>query len=156
MPSLLLQTAARYLLPLLLLFSFFLLLRGHHEPGGGFVGGLVAAAAFTIYAIAFDVPTTRRALGIELHTLVGLGLFVAAGSGLLGLLQQTPFMSGVWLQQALPVLGKVGTPVIFDAGVYLVVIGVTLLILFSLMETANGSATGGSNIVAQPQEMQEG
>jgi multicomponent Na+:H+ antiporter subunit B len=48
-------------------------------------------------------------------------------------------MSGVWLQQALPVLGKVGTPVIFDAGVYLVVIGVTLLILFSLMETANGT-----------------
>jgi multicomponent Na+:H+ antiporter subunit B len=139
MPSLLLQTAARYLLPLLLLFSFFLLLRGHHEPGGGFVGGLVASAAFALYAIAFDVPTTRRALGIELPTLVGLGLFVAAGSGLLGLLQQDPFMSGVWLQQALPVLGKVGTPVIFDAGVYLVVIGVTLLILFSLMETANGT-----------------
>lgn len=146
MPSLFLQTATRYLLPLLLLFSFFLLLRGHNEPGGGFVGGLVAAAAFALYAIAYDVQTTRRALGIELHTLVGIGLFCAAGSGLLGLVQQAPFMTGQWGTQALPVVGKLGTPLLFDAGVYLVVIGVTLLILFSLMETAPGAQ---NNVEAQ-------
>jgi multicomponent Na+:H+ antiporter subunit B len=134
MPSLILQTATRYLLPLLLLFSFFLLLRGHNEPGGGFVGGLVAAAAFILYAVAFDVAATRRALGVDLHTLVGIGLFCAAGSGMLGLLQQAPYMTGQWGTQVLPVLGKIGTPLLFDVGVYLVVIGVILLILFSLMD----------------------
>ncbi len=65
MTSLILSTATRYMLPLLLLFSIFLLLRGHNEPGGGFVGGLVAAAAFALYAIAFDVATARRTLGVE-------------------------------------------------------------------------------------------
>jgi L-alanine-DL-glutamate epimerase-like enolase superfamily enzyme len=55
MNSLILRTAARYLLPLLILFSIFLLFRGHNEPGGGFVAGLVAAAAFALYALAADV-----------------------------------------------------------------------------------------------------
>jgi multicomponent Na+:H+ antiporter subunit A len=75
--SLILQTATRMLMPLLLLFSVFLLIRGHNEPGGGFVGGLVAAAAFALYAMAFDTVSARRALRISQHALIGSGLRLA-------------------------------------------------------------------------------
>jgi multicomponent Na+:H+ antiporter subunit B len=132
--SLILSTATRYLLPLLLLFSIFLLLRGHNEPGGGFVGGLVAAAAFALYAIAYDVPQARRALGLDPRTLMAVGLLAAAGSGGLSLVAGKPFMTGLWSAQEVPVLGKVGTPLVFDTGVYLVVIGVVLMIIFTLAE----------------------
>ena len=64
-------------MPLLLLFAMFLLWRGHNEPGGGFVGGLVAAAAFSLYAIAYGVERARRALLVEPMTLLGAGLLVA-------------------------------------------------------------------------------
>jgi multicomponent Na+:H+ antiporter subunit B len=134
MTSLILSTATRYILPLLLLFSIFLLLRGHNEPGGGFVGGLVAAAAFALYAIAFDVATARRTLGVDTRTLIGLGLLVALSSALAALIAGQPFMTGLWSEYAVPLLGKVGTPLLFDTGVYLVVIGVALTIIFGLAE----------------------
>jgi multicomponent Na+:H+ antiporter subunit B len=74
MTSLILSTAARYLLPLLLLFSLFILVRGHNEPGGGFIGGLIAAAAFALNAIAFDAGTTRRTLRLDPRMLIPIGL----------------------------------------------------------------------------------
>ena len=135
MNSLILSTATRYILPLMLLFSIFLLLRGHNEPGGGFVGGLVAASAFALYAFAFHVDEARRALRVDPRTLIGVGLLLAVSSAIIPLFYADPFMTGKWASQPLPVLGKVGTPVLFDIGVYLVVIGVTLTIIFSLAES---------------------
>lgn len=132
-PSIILVTATRYLLPLLLLFSFFLLLRGHNEPGGGFVGGLVAAAALALYALATSVTEAQRLLRIELRTLIGIGLLTALFAGLIGLMRGMPLLTGLWSSQPVPAIGKVGTPLLFDVGVYLVVIGVTLKILFTLM-----------------------
>jgi len=123
------------MLPLLLLFSVFLLLRGHNEPGGGFVGGLVAASAFALYAVAYDTAAARRTLGIDTLTLIGLGLLVALGSGLIGLVLGQPFMTGQWGDYNVPLLGKVGSPLLFDIGVYLVVIGATLTIIFALAES---------------------
>lgn len=134
MASLILSTATRYMLPLLVLFSIFLLLRGHNEPGGGFVGGLVAAAAFALYAFAFNVENARQALRVNPRQLIGIGLLTAVGSGMLGLLMGHPFMKGLWSKNPVPVLGKLGTPVLFDVGVYLLVIGVTLTIIFALAE----------------------
>lgn len=129
--SLILSTAVRYLFPLMLLFSVFLLLRGHNEPGGGFVGGLVVAAAFSFYAIAYGVPVARRVLGLDSRVLIGIGLLVTVGSGLWAVLTGQPFLTGLWAE---PALGKVGTPLLFDVGVYLVVIGVMLTIIFTLAE----------------------
>lgn len=134
MNSLILSTATRYLFPLLLVFSVFLLLRGHNEPGGGFVGGLVAAAALAMYALAFNVTTARRLLIVEPQTLISAGLLTALISGLIGLLQGRPFLSGLWGSQVVPVVGKLGTPLLFDVGVYLVVIGIILTIIFALRE----------------------
>ncbi len=131
--SIILSTASRYLLPLMPLFSIFLLLRGHNEPGGGFVGGLVAAAAFALYAFAHNVKEARKALRVEPRRLIGVGLFIAVGSAALSVFNGKPFMTGLWYKEV-PVLGKLGTPFLFDIGVYLVVVGVTLTIIFSLAE----------------------
>jgi multicomponent Na+:H+ antiporter subunit B len=135
MPSLILSTATRYLLPLILLFSIFILLRGHNEPGGGFVGGLIAAAAFALYAFAYNTKSARQALRVNPRVFIGLGLLVALSSATLSLLSGLPFMTGRWLAEPLPVVGKLGTPAMFDLGVYLVVLGVVLLIIFSLAES---------------------
>ena len=136
MTSYLLRTTASFLLPLLLLFSLFLYLRGHNEVGGGFVGGLVAAAAWALYAIAYDADQARRVLRVDPRLLIGLGLLAALTSGLVGLLAGEPFLTGEWLEFDLAGLGhvEIGTPVIFDLGVYLTVLGVTLTIVFALDE----------------------
>jgi multicomponent Na+:H+ antiporter subunit B len=132
--SLILRTATRYLLPLLLLFSVFLLLRGHHEPGGGFAGGLVASAAFVLYSIAHGLDTARRSLPVAPGLLIGLGLLVAGGSGAVALGMEQPLFTAQWSARPVPILGEIGTPLLFDAGVYLTVAGVVLLMVFSLME----------------------
>lgn len=136
MTSLILRTATLYMQPILVMFSLFLLMRGHNEPGGGFTGGLVAAAAFSLYAFAYGVPEARRRLRVDPHVLIGLGLLLAVSSAAASLLMERPFMTGAWMEVHLPGFGAlhVGTPVFFDIGVYLDVIGVTILIIFSLAE----------------------
>jgi multicomponent Na+:H+ antiporter subunit A len=136
MTSLILRTAARFLLPLLLLFSLYLLFRGHHEPGGGFSGGLVAAAAFVLYRFAFGAEEAKRALPVNPRVLIGAGLLVAAASGSAALLTERPLMTGLWGQVSVPGVGDLdlGTPLLFDVGVYLAVVGVTLSIILPLAE----------------------
>ncbi len=132
--SILLAFSARYMMPLIMIFSFFLLIRGHNQIGGGFVGGLVAASALMLYAIATSPAELRKLLPVEPRSLVGIGLLVALLSGLIPLLSGQPFMTGVWVKQAIDVIGKVGTPVLFDVGVYLVVVGIVLWILLTFSE----------------------
>ncbi|NPV76508.1 MAG: Na+/H+ antiporter subunit B [Anaerolineae bacterium] len=132
--SMILPTAVRYLMPLLLIFSVFLLLRGHNEVGGGFVGGLVAASALMLYAIAVSPQALLRLLPASPRHLIGLGLLVALASGALGIFQGLPYMTGLWLSDPLPVFGKIGSPVLFDVGVFIAVIGVSLHILIALAE----------------------
>ena len=131
MTSLILRTAARFLMPMILLYSVFLLLRGHHLPGGGFVGGLVAAVAFVLYAFAFDPADARRLLRVEPGTLIGAGLLTALASGAVALWEGEPFLAGQWR-----LVGelKLGTPLLFDLGVYLVVLGATLAMVLSMAE----------------------
>ena len=135
MNSLILRTATRLLMPLLLLFALFLLLRGHNEPGGGFVGGLVVAAAYVLYAISSGVPASRRALLIRPSTLLSVGLLVALGSAVPAVMVGRPFMTALWTEVG---TGKgawaIGTPLVFDVGVFLAVIGVVLTIVFTLAE----------------------
>jgi multicomponent Na+:H+ antiporter subunit B len=129
-----LSTAARLLLPLMLMFSVFLLLRGHNEPGGGFIGGLVASTAFILYALAYDVPRARATLRVDPRTVIAVGLTLALSSGLPGVIAGQPFLTAQAIDLALPVLGHVGTPLLFDLGVYLVVFGTMCTILLTLAE----------------------
>jgi multicomponent Na+:H+ antiporter subunit B len=136
MNSLILRTVTRFLVTLLLLFSIFLLLRGHNEPGGGFVGGLVAAGAFALYGLAYDEASARAALRVNTRSLIAVGLLVAGASGLIPLLAGRPFLTGLW--GAVDLFGvtslELGTPLLFDIGVYLAVLGVTLTIILTMAE----------------------
>jgi len=135
MTSSILKTAARFLMPLLLLFAVFMLMRGHNQPGGGFVGGLVVAASFILYSIAFGVAAGRRALLVGPSRLLDAGLLVALGSGLPALFGARPFMTALWTRWAVgPISVDLGTPLVFDVGVFLAVIGVVLTIVFTLAE----------------------
>lgn len=136
MKSLILATATRFLIPLLLLFSVFLLLRGHNAPGGGFAGGLVAAGAWALYSIAHGAAEARLQLIVQPRILIGGGLLLAVASGLLAVFRDLPFMTGQWTTLSLPLLRNVavGTPLLFDVGVYMVVVGVTITILMTLAE----------------------
>ena len=134
MHSLILATAIRLLLPLMLLFSLFLLLRGHNEPGGGFVGGLVVAAAFALYTLAHGEQEGRRMLRVDPLRLVAAGLSISLVSGLLPMLIGQPFLTALWSTVPAPVIGHAGTPLLFDVGVYLLVAGMAMLIIFTLME----------------------
>lgn len=137
MTSPILHAATRLLMPLLLIFALFLLLRGHNAPGGGFVGGLVVAAAFVLYSIDSGVAEGRRALVVETSTLLSAGLLIALASAIPGVLLGRPFMTAVWGTVGVPPATlMVGTPLLFDVGVFLAVIGVVLTIVFTLAETA--------------------
>lgn len=128
------RTATSFLLPLLLLFSIFILLRGHYLPGGGFVGGIIASIAFVLHAFAFGLKDTRKLIGIKPMRLMPAGLTLAVFSAILPFFQGLPVMTGLWLNEPIPVIGMVGSALLFDLGVYLVVLGVALTIIFTISE----------------------
>ena len=132
MKSTILQTASSYLLPILLLFSFFLLLRGHYHPGGGFVGGLVASIAFVLHSFANGTDSTMKILRYKPLTLIPIVLIVSTLSMFAPVLFGLPVMTGLWFNEPIPVIGMIGSSLFFDIGVYLVVIGVVLTILFTI------------------------
>jgi len=132
MRSTILQTASKHLLPILLLFSIFLLLRGHYFPGGGFVGGLVASIAFVLHSFAHGTESTLKILRYKPLSLLPIGLGMAALSMFAPVLFGLPVMTGLWFEEPIPVVGMIGSALFFDLGVYLVVIGVVLTILFTI------------------------
>ncbi len=136
MKTIILRTASNYLLPVLLMFSIFILLRGHYLPGGGFVGGLIASIAFVLHAFANGLENTRNLLKGNPGFLMPLGLAISFLSGLAPLFFGLPFMTGLWYPESVPVIGSIGSALFFDIGVYLVVIGVTLTIIFTISESA--------------------
>ncbi|WP_148253532.1 Na+/H+ antiporter subunit B [Aidingimonas lacisalsi] len=131
--TLILSVAARLLMPLQLLFSLFLLLRGHDEPGGGFIAGLVAAGAFALYLFAYGLTATRAMLRVSPRDLVGLGLFLGVLSTLPAWWNGQAFFTAQWW--TVPLIDyKFSTPLIFDIGVYLVVLGSVLTAVVALVE----------------------
>lgn len=123
---------ARPVVAPLVLFSIFVLVRGHNEPGGGFIGGLILAAAFALIAMSFGVEQARRALRATPQSIVGAGLLLAIASGCVGLVRGQPLLTAQWWAYV-PGVGKFGTVLLFDIGVYLVVVGTTMLVVFQLL-----------------------
>jgi len=129
MPSLILTAVVRIFFAIMIAGSVWVLLRGHNEPGGGFIGGLVGAAGFAVLALALGVETARRALVFHPVVLMGAGLAVAFVSGVPGILTDGSFLTHQWGS----LLGvKLGTTIIFDLGVYMVVVGGVLSFMFRL------------------------
>ena len=135
MRTLIFRFTAPYLTSLMVLFSIFVLLRGHNEPGGGFIGGLIAASAFAIYGIACGVEPVRRALYFHPMAIAASGLMLAVLAGLLSAVFGTQFMTGLWtFPQILGGEVALSTPMFFDIGVYLVVVGGISSIALALEE----------------------
>lgn len=124
------------MLPLLLIFSVFILLRGHYLPGGGFVGGLIASIAFVLHAFANGLENTKDLIRFHPGFLMPVGLGLGFLSGVVPLVfASKPFMTGVWYPEKIAVIGSLGSALFFDVGVYLVVIGVALTIIFTISES---------------------
>jgi multicomponent Na+:H+ antiporter subunit B len=127
-----LPAACRLMVPAMAVFSIYLLLRGHNLPGGGFIGGLVLASALVLRAMV----DPKREPKIDLIALTGTGLLVALGSAVLPLFTGRTFFTGLWGGEIwLPMVGKlkIGTPMFFDIGVFIVVTGVAAKLLLVLM-----------------------
>ncbi len=135
MSTLIFRTFAPGIAALMVMFSVFVLLRGHNEPGGGFIGGLIAASGFAIYGIANGVDNVRRALYFRPLSISAAGVLLAALSGIPALLQGKPFLTGLWW---FPQIGGVdlalSTPLLFDIGVWLGVVGAVIAIALALEE----------------------
>ena len=140
--NLIFKVGADILLPVCIVLSLIALYRGHNEPGGGFIGGLIFAAGYILYAMACGEKEARTKLKASPIAYIGYGLLIALGSGLFGPAIGLPFMSALWLPDfTLPLLGKVhlGTPLLFDVGVFLTVIGFTLQVVFNLQSSSNAN-----------------
>lgn len=124
--SLLLATGARTMVPTLLLLSLFLLVVGHDVPGGGFAGGLLGATALLLMFLAFGERGLRRALPVEPEVVIGTGLGLAVLAGLLGMIFESAFLAYTFASFESPVIGeiKVSSLLLFDLGVYILVIGI--------------------------------
>lgn len=147
MNSYLIRMTVPWLCPVLLLMSLWILLRGHNAPGGGFIGGLIAAAAVAFWCFARGVKDAKRWVRISPLRLMVSGVFVALTSGLVPMMMGKPMLTALWHKMELPILGSIplGTPLLFDMGVYLTVVGVTTSILFSLEEFDLWNRSGPSS-----------
>ena len=129
MDTLILKAATRLLVALLLIVSVYLLLRGHNLPGGGFIGGLAAAVAMILYALAHGWRETKQVVRFDPRAIAMTGVAVAVFAGLLAALAGLPFLTGLW---AFPGGVPLGTPLLFDIGVYLAVFGGVITLVFAI------------------------
>ena len=127
-------TLTRLLLPLALLVAVFILLRGHNLPGGGFIAGLITAVALIMQYLANGAAWTQARLHGNMHPVIGAGLLIAVATGLAGALFGYPFLTSAFGHFHWPLVGdfELASAMAFDLGVYLVVVGATLLILIHL------------------------
>ena len=127
-------TFSRLLLPLALLVAIFVLLRGHNLPGGGFIAGLITAVALITQYLANGIAWTRSRMGTRLNPLIGIGLLIATLTGLGSWAFAHPFLTSTFTHVHWPLVGEfeVASAMLFDLGVFLVVVGVTLVILLRL------------------------
>lgn len=152
--SMVLQITTRLVFPTIMVLSVYFFFSGHNAPGGGFAGGLTAGLALTLRYLAGGRYELGEALPVDAGHILGAGLTLAAGTAVSSLLLGAPPLSSAIIEVSLPVIGhvKVVTALLFDLGVYLIVVGLVLDVLRSLgarldSELADAdtpSANGGS------------
>ncbi|WP_396594490.1 monovalent cation/H+ antiporter subunit A [Brevundimonas sp. R86498] len=136
-----LVVATRLLLPLAILVGIYIFLRGHNQPGGGFIAGLVVSIAILMQYMASGFQFADQRLRADHHTLIGLGVLIAAATGLGSLAFGAPFMTTAFGYFSLPLIGRfeLATAMLFDTGVALTVIGAVLLALAQLSRVAQSA-----------------
>jgi multicomponent Na+:H+ antiporter subunit B len=134
--DLILKTTTNIIVFIILAFSFKLFLAGHNMPGGGFIGGLMTAGAIILMYLTYGFGPIKKVIRVPFTLLIALGLTIAIATGMGSFLFDEPFLSQTDGYFYLPILGKthLATAVLFDIGVYLTVIGVTMTIILSIAE----------------------
>ncbi|MCH8498408.1 MAG: monovalent cation/H+ antiporter subunit A [Marinobacter sp.] len=129
-----LSMVARLVLPIAFLVSAYIFLRGHNLPGGGFIAGLVTAVALTLQYMAGGLAWAQSRMVMQFRPLIGAGLLVALFTGLASWVFGYPFLTSAFGYVHWPLIGKfeLASALVFDLGVYLTVVGATLLILANL------------------------
>lgn len=134
--DIILQTTTKVVLFIIVLFSIHIFFAGHYTPGGGFVGGLLASGAIVLMLLAFDMKTVAKILPVNYIYMIAVGLLFSIGTGTGALLFNAPFLTHTYTYADLPVLGEMTltTASLFDLGVFLVVVGVTMTIIQTIGE----------------------
>ncbi|XKF16337.1 monovalent cation/H+ antiporter subunit A [Halomonas sp. BLK-85] len=128
------EVIAQFILPLALLVSAYIFLRGHNEPGGGFIAGLITAVALLLQYMARGYEWTNERLPVSYPIVAVIGLLTALATGLGSWVFGYPFLTSAFDYFDIPLIGKteLATALLFDIGVYLTVVGATLMILVNL------------------------
>jgi len=136
MRNIILIKISRLYLVVMIIFSVFILLRGHNNPGGGFIGGIITSTGFIFYGIINGSERVKLLLRITTIELMGAGLLLGLVSLLIPVFMGREPFTGMWIHSE--ILGSagihLGTPLLFDTGIYLVVTGVFLSIIISVMD----------------------
>jgi multicomponent K+:H+ antiporter subunit A len=116
----------------------FIFLRGHNMPGGGFIAGLIVAIALLMQYMASGFAWTAERKSIDYHALIALGVLFAAGTGIGAWFNGRPFLTSDYGYVTLPPLEpfELATAALFDAGVFLCVLGAVMLALASISRLA--------------------
>lgn len=138
--SLILRMSASVVIRTAAVFALFLLFRGHNAPGGGFVAGLVVVAGLMIRLVAVGTERAKTSLPAPAPVVMGVGLATALGTGIAGWIWGDTFLEAAGFTAHVPVLGEVHvtSALLFDLGVFAVVVGVGATLVLALAETGNG------------------
>ncbi|QGH70692.1 Na+/H+ antiporter subunit A [Pseudactinotalea sp. HY158] len=146
--SVILEVTTRFVFHTMLVFSLFLLFSGHNAPGGGFAGGIVAGIALTLRYLAGGRYELGEAAPVLPGALLGGGLFLSVGAGIVPMFFGGQMLQSFKLDLTAPIFGDIHlvSTLVFDVGVYLVVVGLVLDILRSLGAEVDrhGEAAGQS------------
>ena len=145
---LMLRITASWILPVALVISLYIFLRGHNLPGGGFIAGLVTSLALIIQYIAIGQDQAEKLLGAKSGRLyeiwIGVGLTIAGLTGVAAWFWSRPFLTSAHIYVSPPILGEMhlASAALFDAGVYITVVGATMLMISVLGDSRHSSMTG--------------
>ncbi|WP_139996552.1 MULTISPECIES: Na(+)/H(+) antiporter subunit B [Paenibacillus] len=131
-----LKTVTRVAAVIILTFSIYLFSNGHHHPGGGFIGGLSMSSAIVLLYLSFGVDKVRENIRVDFKKLSALGVLIAIGTGMAGVIFGKPFLTQTFGHVDLPIFGdtELASALIFDTGVALAVIGTAVNIILSISE----------------------
>ncbi len=136
-------TVVRFAFFIINVFAIYLFFRGHNLPGGGFIAGLASATSLILLSLAIGIEEMSRIMRVDPVKIAAIGMLVAIGSGVAPMLFDHPFLTQFnWHLHDVPLFGElhVGMPMVFDLGVYHVVIGICCKIIFVLTQSMHGHA----------------
>ena len=150
---LIMVVAMRLMLPLAMMVAAYIFLRGHNSPGGGFIAGLVASIALLLQYMASGYAWTAQRMRVDYHALIGVGVLIAAATGIAAMVLDYPFLTSAFTYLHWPIVGKfeIASAIAFDVGVFLTVVGAVMLALANLSRL--GRRVGKQPVNIEPMDI---